>query len=1084
VTGEAGTGEARAEKGRTGKAHADPARLFNIAPGTSFLPELIRAILDDRLGLGLSAADPLGLARATIYLPTRRSVGLLSRHLSEGVAARTGRKAALLPRILPLGGLDEAEMDLASGDWRQESEAGSESFVDPPLPPAIDPLRRKLLLARQIVAWGRAINRACFKLDEAAARLVPDGIGEAAELATQLADLIDSMHASDVPFERLKTLDAARFDQLWNFTLGFLRIAGESWPGILAAEGALDPTDRRNRLIEAECQRISAGRIEGPVIAAGSTGSVSATAHLLRAIATSPRGAVVLPGLDPHLDEEGWKALLATPEKGGLEKGGPDHGISHPQAVMARLVAFMGLTRANIISLGEGPSARHDRARLVSDALRPAATTHRWREAPFPEAEALAGLADVAILEAQDEREEAAAIALALREALEHPTAQAALVTPDRGLAQRVAIELARWSIETEDSAGCSLARTPSGHLAILALAATEPDASPITLAEFTTHCLLRLGLTPEERARAASVLEIAVLRGGMAGPGLSGMLRGLGAAAIRRSEKYASPPLKRISDEDIALARRFADALALALKPLTDLAGRPGLDFGQVALAHRQTLEALTQDRSDPKVEALPVAFTGKDGGRLDTLLATLAEQSAQLMKGPLEEYADLCRTLIAGERVAPAQRPHARVSILGLLEARLIDHDLVILGGLNEDVWPPGQPNDPFLNRPMRQELGLPLPERRIGQSAHDFSQLLLGSDRVVLSRAAKAGLTQTVPSRLWQRLQAVTPEAAWKAAMARGEEKLALARHISQPATSQLAKRPEPVVEARLQPTRLSVTEIETLERDPYAVYARRILKLSPIDEFAAEIGARERGTLFHDILARFAQEYPAGLPDRPRARLIEIAEAAFADFADQPEVVAFWRPRFAKLAGSLVEWEAERRKLMGRLAAEIDGRCDIALPGVGTVTLTARADRIETGRDGAVTIVDFKTGDAPSGPMIDKGLSLQLTLQSVIAEMGGFADVPAQWPANAAYVSLKPAADGKLKVTEKGGDDLVALSLDHLDGMKRRLAAFRAGRRGFTSQALPHKRLDAGEYDELARVKEWSRGGDEDNGGGET
>jgi ATP-dependent helicase/nuclease subunit B len=1069
VTGEAGAGESRAGRART------EARIFNIAPGASFLPELTRAILDDGLGLGLSATDPLGLARATIYLPTRRSVGVLSRHLSDGIAARTGRRAALLPRILPLGGLDEAEMDLASGDWRHEVEAGSENFVDPPLPPAIDPLRRKLLLARQIVAWGRAINRACFKLDEAAARLVPDGIGEAAELAAQLADLIDSMHASDVPFERLKTLDAARFDQLWNFTLGFLRIAGESWPGILAAEGALDPTDRRNRLIEAECKRISAGRIEGPVIAAGSTGSVSATANLLRAIATSPQGAVVLPGLDPHLDGEGWKALLAT-----AEKGAADHGISHPQAVMARLVAFMGLTRADITLLGNGAQGRRSRAQLVSDALRPANTTHRWREAPFPEDVALASLADVTILEAQDEREEAAAIALVLREALEEPAAQAALVTPDRGLAQRVAVELARWSIETEDSAGCSLARTPSGHLAILVLAATEAEALPVTLAEFTTHCLLRLGMTAEERARAASVLEIAVLRGGMAGNGLAGMLRGLGTAAIRRSEKYASPPLKRISDEDIALARRFADALALALKPLTDLAGRPGLDFGQVALAHRQTLEALTQDNPEPEPDALPVAFTGKDGGRLDTLLATLAEQSAQLIKGPLAEYADLCRTLIAGERVAPTQRPHARVTILGLLEARLIDHDVVVLGGLNEDVWPPRQPNDPFLNRPMRQELGLPLPERRIGQSAHDFSQLLLGTDRVTLSRAAKAGLTQTVPSRFWQRLQAVTPETAWKAALKRGEEKLALARHISQPATSQLAKRPEPVVEARLQPTRLSVTEIETLERDPYAVYARRILKLSPIDEFAAEIGARERGTLFHDILARFAQEYPAGLPDRPRARLIEIAEAAFAEFADQPDVVAFWRPRFAKLAGSLVEWEAERRKLMGGLMAEIDGRCDLALPGGGTVTLTARADRIETGRNGAVTIVDFKTGDAPSGPMIDKGLSLQLTLQSVIAEMGGFADVPAQWPANAAYVSLKPAADGRLKVTEKGGDNLVALSLDHLDGMKRRLAAFRAGRRGFTSQALPHKRLDAGEYDELARVKEWSRGGDEDNG----
>jgi ATP-dependent helicase/nuclease subunit B len=1044
------------------------ARLFNIVPGASFLPALTDAILDDALGLGLSADDPLTLARTTIFLPTRRSAAALSRHMATAIRARTGRAAALLPRIRPLGGLDEAEADLAAN--LPEIEGGLGEPVDPPVPAAIAPLRRKLLLARQIEAWGRHINRACFDLEEASARLIPDSIGEAAALAHDLAELIDTMHASDVSFDALTRLDAARFDRLWEFTLGFLRIAGQAWPSILEAEGVIDPADRRNRLITSECERIAQGRVDGPVIAAGSTGSVLATARLLGAIAQARQGAVVLPGLDPHLDDESWRHLTAEPEPDR-----PDPAASHPQAIMARLIDGMGCGRQDVMPLGRPDAQRTARARLVSDALRPASTTHHWREAPFPTDEAAEALAQVSVIEAQDEREEALAIALALREALEDPQAQAALVTPDRGLAERVAIELARWQIDTEDSAGRSLGRTLPGHLAILLIKALAPTASPVTLAELIRHPLLRLGLDDLERRRAAHAIEIGVLRGGMPSEGLAGVMQGLAQAGERRAGSHAAPPLRRMSDDDLALAQRLLDGLHAGTASLREELSQPNADFGAVAAAHRDALAALS--RAD---DGSAIALEGEAGARLGGLLGALSLQAAGLVSGGMADYLDLIQTLVADERLAPPPRPGARIAILGLLEARIIDHDCVALAGLNETVWPPEQAGDPFLNRPMRQELGLPSPERRVGQSAHDFSQLMLGTRRVVLSRAAKAGLAQTVPSRFWQRLQAVTPEGVWREARARGDRMLALARAISLPPASRPIARPEPPVPAALQPLRFSVTELETLARDPYAVFAKRVLGLQPLEPLLGAVGTRERGQLFHHILASFAARYPHQLPADALERLIEIADAQFAPLAPEADVVAFWKPRFGRLAQMVIDWERERRGAIVQVLPEIDGRWPLVLADGTALTLTARADRIELRRDGSLAIIDFKTGDAPTKGQIEAGLAAQLTLQAAMAAGGAFGGVPAKWPAEAAYLSLKPQKDDKLKQTGKAGEELTRLSMAQLEGLKAALADYRAGRRGFVSRLAPKSTREAGDYDALARVKEWSRGGDDETG----
>ncbi len=1058
-------------------------RLFTIAPGIPFLQALADAICagtgEGGIGLAINPHDPLSLARTTLFLPTRRSAESLAAILAARITALTGQPSALLPRIQPLGGLDEAELDLIAGDSGGVSLPSGEPD-DVALPAAIHPLRRQLLLARQIAAWGKSVNRACFGLDDLRFRLVPERFAEAVDLAARLAELIDTLQASGVPFTRLSQIEAGEYDRLWEFTLGFLRIAGENWPLILEAEGVLDPTERRNRLIAAECARIAGGRMAGPVIAAGSTGSVPATADLLRAIAASPRGAVVLPGLDVWLDDSSWQSLKKP------QTGAADPAISHPQAMMARLLEGMGAVRGDVRPLGEIPepagTVASARARVASQALRPAHSTAYWQDDlhALPASVAALAMRDVRLIEAADERGEALAVALVLREALEDTAGHAALVTADRGLAERVAIELERWGVTVDDSAGRPLLRSLNGSLARRLLDLVANDFARETVVSLLAHPLLRLGMTVGERARAAMTLEIAGLRGAPSAPGFAGLMQAVNAAGDRRSARHAPFPLQRISDDDLALAVQLVERLGEACSPLVAISATGPADASAFAAVHRQCLAALTAN-----ADTAPAAFTGEAGQILLALLEQIISEGGITPEGDIGDYAEVFAALAGPLVVAPRTSKGARISILGLLEARLLDADLMVLAGLNEGVWPPQTEGEPFLNRPMRHALGLPVPERRIGQSAHDLAQGF-STGRLVMTRAGKAGLTQTVPSRFWQRLQAVVPEADWQAALARGADVLALAHHLDTPNKVEAMPRPAPRPPARLQPLRLSVTEVETIYRDPYAIHARRILGLDVLEALEMPIGARDRGNLLHDIVGGFAKAWPLGLPADPLARLMEIGEAAFAPMMKEPDVAAFWWPRFQGIAARFIAWETARRPLITEIAVEQGAHHSQKLADGQTLVLAARADRIERNRDGSLTILDFKTGAPPSDRQIELGIAAQLTLEAAMASRTGFGAMAAAPVAKVAYVLLKPSTDDLLAERPKKLDSetLAAMADEHLARLLETVARYRSGEWAFVPHLFPQYMRSDGPYNALARVKEWSRfaASDEDGGAG--
>ncbi|MBL8590080.1 MAG: double-strand break repair protein AddB, partial [Methylobacteriaceae bacterium] len=607
----------------------------------------------------------------------------------------------MLPRIAPLGALDE-ETPLWPRDVEDE-----DADVDPAIPPAIGDVARRLRLTRLTLAWARALQGAILwadgagpRVDEGEANLVATTPAAALGLAGDLAALIDEMIIEGIDWSRLDGLAAGDLDRYWAITLDFLKIARDAWPQILREQGLVDGAARRAALIARETARLRAGRA-GPVIAVGSTGTNAATQRLLAAIAAAPQGAVVLPGLDVALDDASWN-MIGAPETSGLTPA-----AGHPQAALKRLLEALGVERKQVAALARAPAALARRAAFLSDAMRPADSTHLWREAKQRpgEGDIAHGLAGVALVEAADEREEAQAAAVALREALETPERRAALVTPDRRLARRVQEELRRWSVETEESGGTALSRTPAGALARLVVETVADGCPAGRLAALLAHADLRLGFDAARFDAARTDLDAAVLRGATAPDALADMPALLAAARAAAQERRAHRAARALDaarwrDVETAMTR-----LSQALAPLRDLS-RATLDVWLAA--HRRALAALTEGAAEQP------AAPRRDRLALDELMDAVAAAHDPALDFDVADYAAFLARLLDAETLAPDEAGHPRLQILGALEARLVDVDLVVLGGLDETIWPPAVTTDAFLNRPMRAAVGLSPPER----------------------------------------------------------------------------------------------------------------------------------------------------------------------------------------------------------------------------------------------------------------------------------------------------------------------------------------------------------------------------------
>ncbi|GLS23187.1 double-strand break repair protein AddB [Labrys miyagiensis] len=1024
--------------------------LLTIAPGSPFLETLVDALLDGRLVPGFAPRhDPLALAGATIYLPTRRAI----RALRGIFLDRLGTDAALLPRLMALGEIDDDEVAFAGSA--------------PDMPEPVAALSRQIVLTRLILQWSAALKQALLPIpgeETAEPLLIPSSPGDAAGLAAELGRFLDGLQIDRVPPQAIAHLGdshAGLYDRYWDITQRFLEIATVAWPGHLKEIGKGDAVWLRNARLEAQARRLAETPQSGPVIVAGSTGSIPATRDLIKAVAVHPQGAVVLPGLDLDLDAAGWQAITRG-------EGEP----SHPQAGLAALLAAIGVGRDGVTLVAAPPAPLALRAALASQALRPAETTDLWVASRGDDAaaseEAFAG---VALIEAAHEGEEALAAALALRETLLTPGRTAALVTPNRQLARRVVTELGRWNIEADDSAGQPLGETPPGLFARLVLDAALHDFDPIALLSLLKHPFARLGQPRAAVRRAAAALEIGALRGPRPAAGLAGLSAALALCRASLADPHCPAARLALGEEDWAGAEALVEAFTARLEPFAALLRRKeALPAATFFAAHREAVEALAA----PEERGEVALHEGEAGEALQGFFTDLATVGPGELALPPFEYPGLFAALMAGRSVRGGEPKHPRISIYGLLEARLLPVDRLVLAGLDESVWPPDVKSDPWLNRPMRAAIGLSSLDKRIGLAAHDFEQAL-GYGDVVVTRALKRGGSPTVPSRWLQRLGAFLGPA-FDTIHQRGERYCALARlvdHTEAPPPELKAPRPTPPL--ALRPTRLSVTQIEHLVRDPYTIYARHILGLEPLDEIAMPPGAADRGTLIHAALERFAELCADGVPPDALARFHAIGDELFAGLADFPEVLAFWRPRFAAIAAFLVEWERERRPHLASVRSEVRGRLTWPTRADRAFTLAARADRIEAGLDGRVSVLDFKTGQAPTARQVQSGLNPQLALEMAILMEAGFTGVPA--PDVLGSPSIVHLAGGARGPSEKR---LEFKDVTPLDVAQTSLASLKALIDKFEKEETPYKSLvhpmfkgrRYGDYDHLARVREWS------------
>lgn len=1006
-------------------------RWFTIPAHRPFAEDLARGVMAELAGSG-----PDAIADALILTPTRRG----GRELAHAFLTEGGGMAALLPQIRPLGDLDDGEPPFEPGDIALD------------LPPSISPWRRRFELAGIVKAHETLLG---VELDAAGTLAYADA----------LAQFLDSCQIEEID-------DPAALDDLveadhalhWAKSAAFLKKALSAWPMRLAELGVIDVAERRTRLLRRLAETWDARPPRHLLIAAGSTGTVPATGDLLAVIARAPRGCVVLPGLDLDLDEAAWSKVEDQ----------------HPQGAMKRLIEV----RAKVGREGvtewpaSGAPAMHGRwrRRLINASLRPADSTKDWlkdiadiraetaAEGVDPIAEGLQGLT---VVTGRHEEETASLAALLLREVLETPDKTAALITPDLALARRVSARLSRWGVEADSSAGMDLAAFPAAVLARLVAWLVTDHADPVALLGVlkSPHC--RLGMEAGAFVFARDALEKHALRGP----------RPLDFAALRQrltprvaEARGAKPPPE---DERIA-AENLLGSLYAALAP-----ARAAFDGGQASAAEAAegltlSLEALAADETG----APGALWGGPAGEALGGLIAGLLSDAEGLPPMDAAAFATLLERLIDGETVRGGGQAHPRIRILGAIEARLVRPDRLILAGLEEGVWPAGAPVDPFLSRPMRKVLGLPSPERKIGLAAHDFAQAA-SAPEVFLLRSERRGGSPAVASRWLWRLETLARGAqvglpgrpdlmAWAAAL---DEPLA-----APPPDLAPAPRPAPCPPVSVRPRALAVTRIEALVRDPYAIYAQYILRLRAMNRPNERVDVRIRGTAIHKALEGFGRTWSAA---RSGGEFHDLYIQALIEAGMPPAALARERPLARRAGDWVAEWERARRAAEPQIAFEAEGFTDIDTPG-GSFRLSANADRIEV-TGGRAHILDFKTGLPPTKRLVESGFSPQLTLTALIASRGGFEDLGAPAPGDLTYVRISGRnPPGETTVILPGETD--RLVAEAFDGLLALIARFDNPAWPYASRTAPaFVHLYDSDFDHLARVREWSAGADDGDGG---
>lgn len=960
---------------------SDKPKVFAVPPGADFPLALVEG-----LRARFSEQPPEALANVHLILNSPRMERRVRAAFDLG-------PPALLPRISLL-------TDIATNAIAAE------------IPPAVSPLRKRFELTQ-------LISKLLDQQPDLAARAT------LYDLADSLASLMDEMAGEGVNPSAIEDLDVSDQSGHWERAKAFFSIAQHFLEDV---DKRPDADTRQRRIVEAMAESWALSPPNHPVILAGSTGSRGTTMLLMQAIATLPRGAIILPGFDFDMPEPVWDSLALAL-----------HAEDHPQFRFRRLMENLDICVLDIKHWHETPAPSPTRNALVSLALRPAPVTDQWlREGPklrdLPEATSA-----VTLLEAPTVREEALAIALRLRKAAEDGQT-AALITPDRMLTRQVEAALDRWRITPDDSAGSPLQLSPPGRFLRHVSTLFQRKLTAEMLLTLLKHPLCHSNSERNEHLRNTRELELVIRRKGMTFP-TSDTLGQWAATQDKIPAEWVGWVVSHFCDKVSLGNSTFNDRLEahIALSSSIAAGGHEGSGRLWDEAAGRKAASSIAELRENAK-------YAG--------------EMSAA-------DYADLFGAVLAREEVRDRDSGHPDILIWGTLEARVQGADLVILGGLNEGSWPASPPPDPWLNRQMRHDAELLLPERRIGLSAHDFQQSIAAPE-VWITRSIRSDEAETVPSRWINRLTNLLsglPEQGGTLALSemkdRGSHWLGLVAAMEAVKEVPAAPRPSPRPPSTARPKRLSVTQIKRLIRDPYAIYARETLRLRPLDSLMKTPDALLRGIIVHEVLERFVVDIDADLSLLSRDHLMAISEAVLAQNVPWPAARALWSARLDRVSERFVSEEKQRRKFSIPIAYEREAK--MTVPDLD-FTLVAKADRIDRTDEGDLIIYDYKTGRPPSQDE-QRYFDKQLLLEAAMAENGAFREIAAAEVVDAIYIGLGASPkDEHAPLADTGAQQVWAEFV-------QLIAHYADPTNGFTARRAMQSDRDVSDYDQLARFGEW-------------
>ncbi|TAL37439.1 MAG: double-strand break repair protein AddB [Alphaproteobacteria bacterium] len=1024
------------------KTAGSASRIFTIAPDKSFLDSVAGGILAQ------VGNDPLKLSDYTILVPDRATRDLLRQAFMEQSKGKPG----IMPRIDAPGDMDDDDLSLKISD----NHILSQALMD--IPQAVPELHRQLILAQEIL-----------KIPGMAS-----SVQKAIKLGGELGSFLDEIQRNNLDLQKASSFVPAEFKDQWAHTAEFLKILTETWPKELQKLGMVDPEDHKNALISIQAAHWKQHPPANPIVAVGFTDTSPAVLGLLQTVAGLPKGAVVLPGVDLQLDQKSWDVLTPV----------------HPQYAFKQMLTAFGLDRAAVSEWSDNvPDPQHVRAndlektnrerqKLLRETMRPAGTSEGWsglkgrKKAKRPHIDAedeeaidIEALSGMDLITCSSQQEEASVIALKMRESLEVPGRTATLVTGDRSLARRVAARLRYWRIDVEDGAGETLSETPAGVFLLATANMAAEEWAPVATLEALKHPLATLGETHEAFAQKLSVLEDMVFHGPRPGPGHEGVKGVLKAAFNRAARRPDHRPLADLNADKQKLDA-WLDAIEAAGKPLFDkMSEGKTLPFAEFLDDHIRFAEALAKTADETGADRL---WRGDDGVKAARFLTQLRDAAKYIPDLTGEDYVDVLQGLMRDVSLKSTSAPHPTLKILTPEQARLTKADIMIVGGINDESWPKRPDESPWLSPDMGKALGLPPAEAQIGHAAHQFVQAT-SNPNVLLSRSVRSGDAPTVASPFLTRLMMVLKGANLDQEIQSKTQLLEIHDAMQTPADVKPIAPPEPRPPSSARPKELPVTAIEKLMRDPYAVYAKYVLKLRPKTPLDASPSVAERGTFTHDALDTFVKKYPDKLPDNAYDELLKIGRESFETRINNPNVQAFWWPRFERIAKWFVKFEEERREMTRTLGTEVRGKLEIDMGGGEVFTLTTIADRVDRNSDDQLAVIDYKTGAVPTQKSVALGYSPQLTLEALIAFRGGFDKIDASEVGELQYWKLsggKPAAD----VTKVRGD-VKQLVTEANEGIQNLVKAFNDSKTPYLSTPRPEWAPRYNDYKHLSRSGEW-------------